>query len=236
MHILLVNTNPVVSRLIALKTRDNADISVEEIDGSAAIPREAYDLLFVDEQCCGEKEMRKFLRKVHAGKKVLFSVSGESGESEADSVILKPFLPSDITAILQPLIESGKSIREEEKGEEPEPSESEEALEVSGTEIVEESLILDGDEIEKIKQILIDEELDGTAGRKQAEEPEAVTAEEKKKPKKKKKKKSSAKTKEKKKGFEENLLAALVEMKPKKIRKLLKGAEVNIAIRFPEEG
>jgi len=232
MHILLVNTNPVVSRLIALKTRDNADITVEEIDGSAAIPGEAYDLLFIDEQCCGEKEMRKFLRKVRAGKKVLFGVSGESGESEADSVILKPFLPSDITAILQPLIKSGKSIREEEKSEESESFEPEEALEVSSIEIVEESSILDGDEIEKIKQILIDEELDRAADEKQIEEPEAVTAKEKKRP---KKKKTSAKTKKKKKSFEESLLAALVEMKPKKIRKLLRGAEVNIVIRFPEE-
>ena len=235
MHILLVNTNPVVSRLIALKTRDYRDISVEEIDGKGAIPEAWYDLLFIDAQCCGEKEMRRYLKKVQARKKVLFSTAGENRVKEADSIILKPFLPSDITAVLQPLIESGESIREARKTEEPEISGPEEELEVSPEETAEESLILDGDEIEKIKQLLIDEELDVAVEEEKVEEPESETVKEKKSPKKKKKSKRSIKTKNRKRDFEENLLKALIEMKPKKIRKLLEGAELRIAIRFPKE-
>ncbi len=114
------------------------------------------------------------------------------------------------------------------------PDESGEANEDSGKE---EILILDGQEIELIKQLLLDEEQEAVEDQGSEVESESTIVEEQGKPekrKKKKKKKTASKTKEQKMGFEENLLEALVEMKPKKIRKLLEGAEVSIAIRFPK--
>ena len=117
------------------------------------------------------------------------------------------------------------------------PGESGVANEDSGKE---EILILDGQEIELIKQLLLDEEQEPAENEESEVESESAIVEEqekskkRKKPKRKEKKKTTSKTKQKSMRFEENLLEALVEMKPKKIRKLLEGAEVSIAIRFPK--
>jgi len=234
MHILLVNTNPVVSRLISLNTRDDATIHVDEINGSEMIPGERYDVVFLDEKCCDTEVMGTYLQKVRAWKKILFSSQKGISVEGIDRVIVKPFLPSEITTVLESILQNKEMAAEEgplspdESGETNEDSEKEEIL------------ILDGQEIEIIKQLLLDEELETAENEEPEVEPESVIVEEqnkpekRKKPKKKKKNKTASKTKEQKMGFEENLLEALVEMKPKKIRKLLKGAEVSIVIRFPK--
>ena len=236
MHILLVNTNPVVSRLISLNTRDDATIQVDEIDGSEMIPGEWYDVVFLDEKCCDIEVMGAYLQKVSAGRKILFSSQKENSVEGIDRVILKPFLPSEITAVLQSILQNEEMTTEKEE----EPLTLGESEEVNEDSEKEEILILDGQEIELIKQLLLDEELEAKEIKEPEVEPENVIVEaqdrlgKRKKPKKKKKSKAASKTKEQKVGFEENLLEALVEMKPKKIRKLLEGAEVSIMIRFPK--
>jgi len=234
MHILLVNTNPIVSRLIALNTRDDTAIHVDEINGTEMIPGEWYDVVFLDEKCCDAETMGAYLQKVRAGRKILFSSRKENGVEGIDRVIMKPFLPSEITAVLQSILQNKEMAAEE--GHLP-PRESGEAAEDSGKE---EILILDGQEIELIKQLLLDEEQETTESEESEVEPESVIVKEqekpkkRKKPKKKEKKKTTSKAKNKSLKFEEKLLEALVEMKPQKIRKLLEGAEVSIAIRFPK--
>ncbi len=234
MHILLVNTNPVVSRLISLNTRDDATIHVDEINGSEMIPGEWYDVVFLDEKCCDTEVIGAYLQKVRAGRKILFSSQKENSVEGIDRVIMKPFLPSEITAVLESILQNKEMAAEEEPLS---PDESGEANEDSGKE---EILILDGQEIELIKQLLLDEEQEAVEDQGSEVESESAIVEEqdkpekRKKPKKKKKSKTASKTKGKEMRFEENLLEALVEMKPKKIRKLLEGAEVSIAIRFPK--
>ncbi len=237
MHILLVNTNPVVSRLFSLNARDDATIHVDEIGSNEKIPKEWYDVVFIDEQCCDAEIAGVRFEKVRAGKKILFSSQREHIVEGIDSVIMKPFLPSEITAVLQSILQN----REMTAAEEEESPIDSEGREVDDDSEKEENLILDSQEIEKIKQLLLDEELEAVENEESDVEPESVIAEEKnkpekkEKPKKKKKNKKALKTKKKKGRFEENLLEALVEMKPKKIRKLLEDAEVSITIRFPKE-
>ena len=48
MKILLINNNPLVSRMLALCTRDE-DIVLDEVKSVDAIGEVAYDLLFVDD-------------------------------------------------------------------------------------------------------------------------------------------------------------------------------------------
>lgn len=229
MHILLVNTNPVVSRLISLNTRDDATIHVDEISGNEMIPGEWYDVVFIDEKCCDAEVVSADLQKVRSGEKILFSSRKENTIEGIDRVIMKPFLPSEITAVLQSILQN----KEMTTGEEEDPPILGENREVNEDSEKEENLILDSQEIEIIKQLLLDEELEVVEN----EEPGSVNVEEQNKSRQKskpKKKKTASKTKKKKMGFEENLLEALVEMKPKKIRKLLEGAEVSITIRFPK--
>lgn len=236
MHILLVNTNPVVSRLISLNTRDDATIHVDEISGSEMIPGERYDVVFIDEKCCDAEVTSAHLQKVRAGEKILFSSQKANTVEGIDRVIMKPFLPSEITAVLQSILQN----KEIAIGEEEEPLVTSKSEEVNKDSEKEEILILDSQELEKIKQLLLDEELEVAENEEFEAESEGVIAEEphkpekKEKPKKKKKNKKISKTKEKRVRFEENLLEALVEMKPQKIRKLLEGAEVSITIRFPK--
>lgn len=237
MHILLVNTNPVVSRLISLNTRDDATIHVDEINGDEMIPGEWYDVVFIDEKCCDSEVMSAHLQRVRAREKILFSSQKENTVEGIDRVIKKPFLPSEITAVLQSILQNKGIAIGEEEGESLTLSES---GEVDDDSEKEEILILDSQELEKIKKLLLDEELEVAENEEFEAESEGVIADEpnkpekREKPKKKKKNKKVSITKEKRVSFEENLLEALVEMKPKQIRKLLEGAEVSIAIRFPK--
>jgi len=218
MYILLVNTNPVVSRLISLNTRNDADIQIDEINGHEKVPRQRYDAVFIDEKCCSEDLIREYVQKVTAGEKVLFSTEKKSSIEGINRVITKPFLPSEISTLLQMILLNSDLETEEEEESLPEENES----------------ILDSDEIEKIKQILLDEEMEITQTGETEMEAVSVIPPEKKRPKKRKKKKKMSKVSKKKIDFEENLLEALTEMKPRQIRKLLEGAEVSIAIRFPK--
>jgi len=231
MHILLVNTNPVVSRLFSLNTRDDATIHIDEVVCGETIPETRYDVVFIDDKCCDAEAAGVYLEKVRAGEKILFSSRKESAVDGIDRVITKPFLPSEITAVLQSVLKS-KGVVTGKEEDFLAPVESREVYEDSEKE---KSLILDSQEIDIIKQLLVDEESEVAENEESEVESESMVVEEQKsKPKKKKKNKTASKTKEKKMIFEENLLEALVEMKPKKIRKLLEDAEVSITIRFPK--
>ena len=223
MHILLINTNPVVSRLISLNTHNDTTIQIDEISGGEKAPRQRYDVVFVDEKCCNADMIRAYIQTVTAGEKVLFSTEKKSSIEGIDRVISKPFLPSEISTLLQMILPNINAEAEEDEEREEEESLS------AGNEP-----ILDSGEIEKIKQILLDEEMGITETGEEEMERESVIALEEKGPKKRKKKKKMSKKLKKKMSFEENLLEALTEMKPRQIRKLLEGAEVSIAIRFPK--
>ncbi|MEA3455846.1 MAG: hypothetical protein U9R26_05015 [Campylobacterota bacterium] len=237
MHILLVNTNPVVSRLFSLNTRDDAAIHIDEVVGGEMIPETRYDVVFIDEKCCDAEAAGVYLEKVRAGEKILFSSRKGSAVDGIDRVITKPFLPSEIAAVLQSILKN-KGVVTGEEEDFLAPVESREVYEDSEKE---KNLILDSQEIDIIKQLLVNEELEVAENEESEVESESMIVEEHKsnpkkrnKPKKKKENKEVSKTKEKKMRFEESLLEALVEMKPKKIRKLLEDAEVSITIRFPK--
>ena len=212
MRILLINTNPVVSRLISWNSRDNDLIQVDEVDGSEKVSREYYDVLFIDEKCCNDKAVGKHIQKVNAGEKILFSSHRENDIEGIDRVILKPFLPSEITETLQFILQS-EEIKEKE-----EPLVLDENAEADAAGEEREHSILDEQEVEAIKQLLLDEGLE--IEQDEVSESESQVSEKKNRPEV---------------SVEENFLESLMEMKPKKIRKLLEGAEISITIRFPKE-
>jgi DNA-binding response OmpR family regulator len=105
MHILLININPVVSRLISFCMRED-NIDLEELENVGAVARDSYDVVFVDEASYGD-ETEEVLENLIIRKKVFLS-SGDDVSDEAeffDSIIKKPFLPSQITAVLESLEE-----------------------------------------------------------------------------------------------------------------------------------
>ena len=292
MHILLININPVVSRLISFCMRED-NMSLEEVQDVGAVARDRYDVLFVDEASYGD-ETETLLANLIIRKKVFLSSSNEIADELRlfDTVIKKPFLPSQITAVLEsleedetldvsteipsifPLVDDEVKVEElEENADETvEEDEAVEEDEKTGTKV------LDSNEIDKIKALLeMEEEVEAVSdeeyesrkvevikqqliadGLEIVDEDEYVEALSKKplaKKKEKVKKMRSRKNEDKKNRskkskkekikkdkkkevevftFEEALLAAVEGMKVKKIKKLLRGAEVTIKINFKD--
>ncbi len=98
MDILLINANPVVSRLMALCTRDAA-YRLEEISSASQAQKEHYDIVFVDD---GSYTVvtEGFVNGLDASKKIFLSSSMDTIPG-FDSVIRKPFLPSQIIEVLE---------------------------------------------------------------------------------------------------------------------------------------
>ena len=290
MNILLINTNPVVSRLVSLCVRED-DIVLEEVTDMDAVMGEEYDILFVDDLSYVE-EVKHRLPTLQIEKKVFLS-SKQSEDIVLENfseVIKKPFLPSQITAIIEAFKADDKTNEKEEIVEnESEVEESfifplsteeksiEEILSLDGDvpeEVHEETVslldgipkssnVLDVNEIDKIKALLdenekeesvdtdedyetrkvkvITEQLasDGLEIVSEDEIVDILSQKSKKKKSKKEKSKKAKKQKSKEKDetytFEEALLAAIEGMKIKKIRKLLKHADINITISFKDE-
>ena len=277
MNILLINNNPVVSRLVSLCMRDET-IHFEEVSSVAEVSQTAYDLLFVDDGLYNEVVAEFVNRGVC--KKVVYLSSKESGEEigEAfETVIKKPFLPSQICALIDdlpvdeevldeahsgaaflPLSETEERVNEESEEREPIALMEEAQEEVVADEEEMPLSVLDKREVAQIKELLEESDADEPVAlnlddeeeviarkveiitqRLEAEGLEIVNEEEivesldekvSKKKKRKKKKKVLKLT-----GDElHQLINSLAKMKPKKVRKMLKGAKVKIAITFKE--
>ncbi|RRS30398.1 MAG: hypothetical protein P794_06855 [Epsilonproteobacteria bacterium (ex Lamellibrachia satsuma)] len=257
MDILLINTNPVVSRLIALCTRED-NMNLEETDNIANVSMDKYNIVFVDEASYGD-ETQNVLSNLIVGEKVFLSSHDETSDEIEffDTIIKKPFLPSQIINVLE---DAGNSEKEEAVTEMPSifplSADAEETIDEIPEE---ETKVLDLNEIGRIKELLDMEEEEGEAVREEEYESRKIEVikqqliadgleivdedeyiETLRKKDKKKKNNSVKKKKEQKKkkdnvAFEEALLAAVKGMKVKKIKKLLRGAEVTIKIHFKEE-
>jgi len=110
MNILLINTNPVVSRLISLCLRDDT-VVFEEVEDVAEAKESTYDIVFVDDASYNDKVAAFSSWVANIGKLVFLSNHGIEAESDErfDLVITKPFLPSQI----QEIIAQAKEDRED---------------------------------------------------------------------------------------------------------------------------
>ncbi len=197
MKILLINNNPLVSRMLALCTRDE-DIVLDEVKSVDAVGEGTYDLLFVDDSSYAD-QIDALLEEGRIRQKVFISYSADDTKG-FDETIKKPFLPSQIINVIEsvdmteiwdtslekhsifPLATEGESedqtelpdifplpvevdeILQEEIAEEREPElQKEDEVEEWKLAVEEEddTEVLDGNEIEKIKALLdMDEEED----------------------------------------------------------------------------
>ena len=268
MNILLINTNPVVSRLISLCIREDNTV-LEEVTEVSAVKLDKYDIVFVDDLSY-VKEIEKILTTLQIKQKVLLLGNNSVDDifESFDEVLRKPFLPSQIRAVLDVLNSKEEAptaehfifpLSTEEDPEDELLKVEEEEVEVENTAS---SKILDFDEIARIRSLLEEDEDEETVvpdeedyeARKievitehlEADGLEIVSEDEiihilsnkDAKSKKKKSKKSKNKSKEKKEAsytFEETLIAAIEGMKTKKIKKLLKDADITISIKFKDK-
>ena len=272
MNILLINTNPVVSRLISLCLRDD-DIVLEEVTDVNSVVQDRYDIVFVDDAFCID-DLKDILSNFMIRKKVFLSSKNSNEESVNyfDEVIRKPFLPSQITSVIESLNEVENETVETVPehfifplSTEKNTIENEAERDKTERDDPKETEVLDSNELKRIKALLEDDDLEfepidieddldyetrkvnvitkhlEADGLEIVSEEEYVETLSKKSKNQKNKKKIKSKNKKEKKQkeeiftFEEVLIAAVEGMKVKKIKKLLKGADVTINIKFKDK-
>jgi hypothetical protein len=115
MKILLINNNPVVSRLTALSARKE-DIEIDEIQEVTELNSDHYDIVFVDAESWSKDVNDVISENIKIKKTVLFySEDDEEEKKYFDIAILKPFLPSEVSAVIRSVEASSlNSVSEEE--------------------------------------------------------------------------------------------------------------------------
>jgi len=279
--ILLINSNPVVSRLFALCTRDT-DIELDERKSIDGLSQKQYDLLFIDDTIYTER-LSRWIAESRIGRKVLISYNPEQLPG-FDLTLKKPFLPSQVLHIMENT-EVAEVYRDEEAEADPFPNDSEGIVALAQEEQTpsifplateepedenpdeEEAApanphILDSREIEKIKDLLDmdDEEIlpleeplpDAVVEQRKVE---AITAQliadgveiveeeeivevlhsKKRSKKEKKRKKSGMFTHKEFDTLQKICRKALLELKPKKIKKLRKGKTIELKLKLKDQ-
>jgi hypothetical protein len=215
------------------------DMVFEEVINMSTAMHDKYDIVFVDDASYID-DLKDILENFMIRKKVFLSSKNFSEDSlnYFDEIIKKPFLPSQIIAILENLNEVENKT--EETLEEPKAIEVLDSAEIERIKVLLEDndleleplKIEDGMDYETRKVEVITQHLEAD-GLEIVSEKEYVETLSKKA--KKKKKRKSNKKKEKIFTFEETLIAAIEGMKVKKIIKLLKGADITIKIKFKDK-
>ncbi len=118
MKILLINNNPVVSRLTALSARKE-NIEIDEIQEVTELNSDSYDIIFVDADSLSKDVHEAINKSIKVKKSVLFYADGDEEEkSTFDLTILKPFLPSEVSAVIRSVEESSSVEKQDSITEE----------------------------------------------------------------------------------------------------------------------
>ena len=208
MNVLLLSRNHTVSEMVALAFRDKDRARLIVAEGPNVVVDDVYDVLIVDDALEGYREALDLAERLGIGHTVLLSQMGATEDLGFEHRISKPFLPSEIETLIGGYIEENKASKQPKKKRSKKKKKS----------FRSEAEVLNLEEIDMIKSLLEEEGLEIVNEEELAEKVLDDTS-----------------VKEEDITQNEALLEALRTMKPKKIRKLLKGATVKIEITFPGE-
>jgi len=155
MKILLINANPVVSRLLALCTRDR-DLLLDEVTGVEEIKAFDYDLLFVDDGSYVDA-VDSMLEASYIRKRILISYVNEEAPG-FDVTIQKPFLPSQIIQMIES-VEEDEVLDTAEEKHFIFPLASETKQEVTNEDLTGKEETVEEDSVEDMLQKALEEEL-----------------------------------------------------------------------------
>ena len=114
MKILLINNNPVVSRLTVLSARKE-NIEIDEIQEVTELNSDGYDIVFVDADSLTKDVNDTIKEYLKVKKSVLFyAEADEEDKSIFDLNILKPFLPSEVSAVIRSVEEMEEEQEEKD--------------------------------------------------------------------------------------------------------------------------
>jgi len=94
MHFLLVNQNTAVSRLITLSV-EKLGYEIDEIGSFDELPLKSYDIVFVDNEQYNEITIDEQKESGFARHFVYITLRGEAKPENMNSILEKPFLPTD---------------------------------------------------------------------------------------------------------------------------------------------
>ena len=170
MKLLLINKNPVVSRIINLSA-SKTDFEVEECANIYALPKGEFEVVIIDEMYDSSflNEIKENVKYYQIG--IITSLKNAAFE-EFDFALTKPFLPTDLVELLRKAKAKVEFSKREEKAKVEEiaaarpmlPAKEEQIVEVeeeeeeepfvSQEEIQEEGGVLDKEELVKVQELL----------------------------------------------------------------------------------
>ncbi|WP_457744965.1 hypothetical protein [Sulfurimonas sp.] len=167
MKILLVNDNPVVTKLVSLsaqKTNDEVEI-VSEIED---ISSDSYDLLVLDDALYSAETYKELKEKVQFKKSLFICARDTQSEEDFSATIKKPFLPTDLVELFSGIKRSLDAVREAPVEELADIEDSDDLLEslddvegLDDLETLDDDFVLEEDEVDRepeSESILDDEE------------------------------------------------------------------------------
>jgi len=209
MNVLLLSRNHTVSEMVALAFRDRGGDRLVVAEGMDAVAEGVYDVMIVDDTLPAYQEARDWADRLGITHTVLLSQMGSLENPGFERRIRKPFLPSEIESLVEEYAQVSKASKKQKKKKKSKKKKQA---------FYSEAEVLNLEEIDTIKSLLEEEGLEIVNEEELAEkvmDDEWTRGEDASR--------------------HEALLKALRTMKPKKIRKLLKGATVKIEITFPGE-
>jgi hypothetical protein len=220
MRVLLISHNHTVQEMVALALREMEGVELVTAQAADHVEPTTYDLIFVDDALPLYQESIVLAQTLGVEAIVLLAQGMNAEADRFPQVLRKPFLPSEIRALVEEQearihshADTSGSVedvptslpKKKKKKKKKKKSRQTNAAEV-----------LDMDEINTIKSLLEEEGLE-IVGEEDLAEKVMQTEE-------------TAMLES-----QEALIQALRTMRPKKIRKLLKGAKVRIEITFPKD-
>lgn len=125
MKLLLINKNPVVSRMMLMSV-PKAGFEIEECESVYELPSGRYEVVVIDDEMYDENFLHDIKQNIQFAKMGLITSSKSVENSDFDFVLTKPFLPTDLIEVLREV----KNELEQSGGlPEPEPKEETTAFE-----------------------------------------------------------------------------------------------------------
>jgi len=214
MRVLLLSHNHTVQEMVALALREMEEVELVVAHAADQVEPTTYDLIFVDDALPLYQESVALAQTLGVEGIVLLAQGNNTEAEHFTQVLRKPFLPSELRERVEEEQQAEVNRPEETVWPENRKKQTKKHNKKKNRKAKDQTKVLDLDEIETIKALLEEEGLEIVNEEELAEK---VIAE----------KTPPA-------DQQAALMRALRTMKPKKIRKLLRGATVRVEITFPE--
>ena len=117
MNLLLINKNPVVSRMLKLSA-PKAGFEVDECDNVYELPHGEYDVVFIDDEMYDENFLKEIKKNIKFSQIGVITSSKDEQIEGFDFTLTKPFLPTDLIELLRGIKSKIEFIKKEHENKE----------------------------------------------------------------------------------------------------------------------